>query len=124
MPPTYHILLAKDHTLSRLLMVRILVRVYPSSRITAVDNGQKALDVFNRERVDLVVTNGRMQHMNGVDLIIALRARPSAVPILLLSSDGTILNAAKRAGASAVLNKPFTLPVLRRTLTQLLPATM
>jgi DNA-binding response OmpR family regulator len=85
-------------------------------------NGQAALDRLLAERYDLVVTDFVMPGLSGVQIIKALRARGSSLPVLLLSATVTksALHAARRYGAVEVLEKPFSMVDLRAKVEELL----
>ncbi|WP_419900360.1 response regulator [Roseomonas sp. USHLN139] len=77
--------------------------------VVRASNGRKALDVFQRDRPVLVITDFMMPVMNGLELAQAIRLRPegAALPIILLS--GAQAEIARRNGPlfSAVFDKPF-----------------
>ena len=80
--------------------------------ITASD-GQKGLELFNKEQVDLIITDIVMPEKEGTELIIELRKGHPDVPIIAISGGGKnpandYLNIAKLLGANEVLEKPFT----------------
>lgn len=77
--------------------------------VVRASNGRKALDVFQRDRPVLVITDFMMPVMNGLELAQAIRLRPegATLPIILLS--GAQAEIARRNGPlfSAVFDKPF-----------------
>jgi CheY-like chemotaxis protein len=66
-------------------------------------DGQMALEAIERLTTDLVVTDVRMPRMDGFDLVRRLRARPSPIPVLVLT--GAVLE--PPAPDVPVLSKPF-----------------
>jgi len=79
--------------------------------MTAPD-GAVGLAKFEQARPDLVVTDIIMPDREGVETIIAMRARDASVPILAISGGGRIgpgefLSLALSLGANAALAKPF-----------------
>ena len=72
-------------------------------------DGQAALEVLSREPVDAVLTDLKMPHMNGLELLEAVRKRHPSVPIILLTAHGTVGSAveALKCGAFDYLTKPF-----------------
>ncbi len=78
--------------------------------LSAVD-GKDALQYFDGEKVDLVVTDLHMPQMNGIELIKEIRGRENYkfVPILFLTTEsqqGKKMEA-KEAGATGWIVKPF-----------------
>lgn len=78
--------------------------------IPAAD-GEQALRALESRQVDVVVTDIVMPVMDGLELIMALRSRGVAKPILAMSggsaSPGDVLRVARAFGAAATLGKPF-----------------
>lgn len=118
-----HIIVADDTDSVRGLIVRVVARTYPSVRISAVADGQDALAVFDNEGADLIITNNAMRTMDGITLINLLRARPSHVPIVMISGDPGIESQALAAGANGFLSKPFSMQGLMQMLLGLLNTT-
>ena len=72
-------------------------------------DGATALDVLEREAVDLVVSDVQMQPMDGHALLGLIRARQPNLPVILMTAYGSIRQAVDvmRAGATEYLVKPF-----------------
>lgn len=83
-------------------------------RVAAVDGGPAALDALGRDAFNLVLTDLRMQPMNGLELLSAIRAELPQMPVLLMTAYGDVENAvsAMRGGACDFLMKPFEPEVL------------
>ncbi|NJM06093.1 response regulator [Candidatus Gracilibacteria bacterium] len=116
-----HIILAEDEPDVRSFLQRALEYLYPKAQITAVEDGAAALATYERTSANLIVSDYRMPHLNGIELLRALR-RISDTPFVLISADTSIIEDAYEAGASAVLRKPLGIRTLRATLYQWLPA--
>jgi CheY-like chemotaxis protein len=54
-------------------------------RVTTATNGHEALECFNQEPFDLVVTDYRMPRMSGSELIERIRKIRPTLPVILLS---------------------------------------
>jgi DNA-binding NtrC family response regulator len=77
--------------------------------VTTAPNGQVALEVFRRERFDLVLTDVRMPGMNGVDLFREIRRIRAECPVVLMTAfalEGLVHDAIVE-GVFTVLPKPF-----------------
>ena len=87
-------------------------------------DGREALEVFQREQPDLLISDLHMPKMNGFELTRKVRAF-SDVPILILTGGSGNMGddrvAAIDAGADAFLMKPFSLNELRARIKELLP---
>jgi two-component system, NtrC family, response regulator AtoC len=89
-------------------VLRGLLRREGYRTIEATD-GSAALDVLSQQRVDAVLTDLRMPHMNGMELLEEIQRRQLGVPVILLTAHGTIGGAveALKHGAFDYLTKPF-----------------
>jgi len=83
-------------------------------RVTGVDGGPAALEAIEREHFNLVVTDLRMQPMDGLQVLNEVRARRPQLPVLLMTAYGDVDKAvaAMRGGACDFLMKPFEPEVL------------
>lgn len=79
--------------------------------VVAAEDGAEALALAKQQAYDLVITDINMPNLDGVGLVKALRTLPSYqfTPILMLTTetDPTKKQAAKSAGATGWINKPF-----------------
>ena len=83
-------------------------------------SGREALDLFEREPVDLVLTDLGMPGMTGLALAAELKQR-RAVPVLLLTGWADELDAATAPSVDLVVPKPFTRERLFEALARTLP---
>ncbi|HRP22716.1 sigma-54 dependent transcriptional regulator [Thauera sp.] len=77
--------------------------------VTGVDGGPAALAALEHHSFNLVVTDLRMQPMDGLQLLHEVRARYPQLPVLLMTAYGDVDKAvaAMRGGACDFLMKPF-----------------
>ena len=82
--------------------------------VTGVDGGAAALAALHDASFNLVVTDLRMQPMDGLQLLHEIRARHPQLPVLLMTAYGDVDTAvaAMRGGACDFLMKPFEPEVL------------
>jgi two-component system response regulator FlrC len=78
-------------------------------QVTAVDGGEPALQALQAAPFQLVVTDLRMQPMDGLRLLEAIRATHAQLPVVLMTAYGDVDSAvaAMRGGACDFLMKPF-----------------
>jgi two-component system chemotaxis response regulator CheY len=92
--------------------------------LQAVD-GQEGVEVMDREKVDLVITDINMPRMNGYEVVRHLRGNPShkTLPILVLTteSDTDKKHLAREAGATGWMVKPFDPDRLLATVNKVIP---
>jgi two-component system response regulator HydG len=73
--------------------------------------GKAALAALKRKEFDAVVTDLRMDQVDGLDVLAAAQADDPTLPVIIMTAYGTIDGAieAVRRGASRYLTKPFKL---------------
>ena len=100
------LLVDDDPGLLRLLSIRLRAEQY---EVEAVESAEKALSVLNRFRPDLVVTDLRMDKMDGIGLLKELQSRSPGLRVLIMTAHGTIPDAvlATQSGAFGFLTKPI-----------------
>jgi DNA-binding NtrC family response regulator len=102
-----HILVADDERSIRLMLEAGLK--LNGFRVTSVPTGSKALEVARHGGIDAVLSDIYMPDGGGLDLIKDLRQIDSAIPIILMTAQGSV-EAAVRAmaeGAADFIGKPF-----------------
>ena len=87
---------------------RILSRV-PYECLVASDPNQ-ALDLIERERPGLVLTDLRMPKLDGIEVLAAAKRKDPAILVVLVTAHATVETAvtAMRYGAFDYITKPFT----------------
>ena len=121
MAPSYHVIIADDDAGIRAVLAHIVQQTYSGATVSAIADGLAALHIYDQQGADLVVTNYMMPRMSGLNLITALRARHTTLPIVMVSGEGALAPAALAAGASQFLTKPFTRTQLVQALISVLP---
>lgn len=115
---TPHWMIVDDNP-DTLRMMSALLENLTSAEIECFNTPQAALAAFADapERYELVITDFEMPGMDGVELCRRLRAISPAQKIFLATGSGFFTEAAARhAGFSALLNKPFPLALLKAAL--------
>jgi two-component system response regulator GlrR len=105
--PSSRILLVDDDpSLLRVLAIRLRRDGYA---VQEAASGQRALALLPSFRPHVVVTDMRMNGMDGLMLFDAIRAREATLPVIVLTAHGTIPDAvdATQRGVFAYLTKPF-----------------
>ena len=89
--------------------------------VEAVANGFKAVEAMEREPADIVVSDLKMDGMDGMDLLKVLRKQWPDTKVIMLTGYATVKTAveALRQGADQYLGKPVNLTKLRRYVTEL-----
>ncbi|NOZ51952.1 MAG: response regulator [Gammaproteobacteria bacterium] len=95
-----------DPSLLQLMLIRMEAAGYA---VTAVESAEKALACMLTARPDVVVTDLRMDGMDGLALFDAIHESNPALPVIILTAHGTIPEAvdATKRGVFSFLSKPF-----------------
>jgi two-component system, NtrC family, response regulator GlrR len=102
-----HILLVDDDPdILKLLSMRLIASGY---EVQGVDSGQRALAAMATSRPALVITDLKMDGMDGMALFEAVRNTAPTLPVIILTAHGTIPEAvaATKRGVFGFLPKPF-----------------
>src|SRR4249919_4394862 len=100
------LLVDDDPDLLRLLSIRLKANGYA---VTAVESGQRALASIAHSRPELVLTDLRMDGMDGMALFQEIQASYPGLPVIILTAHGTIPDAvtAVNRGVFGYLTKPY-----------------
>lgn len=103
--PAHLLLVDDDPGLLKLLGLRLISEGY--SVVTA-ESGAEGLRVLNREKVDLVISDLRMDEMDGMQLFAEIQKVQPGMPVIILTAHGSIPDAvaATQQGVFSFLTKP------------------
>ena len=121
----YNIMIVDDSLTARTFIARTLeISGIELQQVFQARNGQEALDLLQREWVDIVFVDINMPVMNGVELVRRMRASEvlKSVPVIVISTDRSAqrMNALNAAGVQAYLTKPITPEELKATVERFL----
>lgn len=107
----YRILVVDDDQNLRGILVKALNKA--GMQAVAAENGSVALDLHHGQPADLLVLDLMMPHMDGFEVLKALRPRDE-VPVLMLTAEGQERKRVEgfRLGADDYLVKPFSIQEL------------
>ena len=104
---TGHILLVDDDPgLLRLLSIRLEQSGF---NVIAVESAAAALQAVRAKRPDMVISDLRMDGMDGIGLLDELQQTQPGLPVIIITAHGTIPDAvtATQSGAMGFLTKPI-----------------
>ena len=80
--------------------------------VLAAEDGRKGLEIFQREKPDVVLVDLRMKGVDGLDVLARVREWSPETPVIVVSATGVIQDAieALRLGACDYLLKPIRDP--------------
>jgi CheY-like chemotaxis protein len=110
MSPRLHLLLVDDEP----GMLETLDDILTSAgyAVTAVNNGEAALEELRAGGYDLVLMDVRMPGRDGVSVVVESGAPPPPVVLMTAYAMEERLRVARAEGVHAVLQKPFAMPYL------------
>ena len=76
--------------------------------MVTAESGQEGLKVLSREKVDLVISDLRMDEMDGLQLFAEIQKQQPGMPVIILTAHGSIPDAvaATQQGVFSFLTKP------------------
>ncbi|HDT0396845.1 TPA: two-component system response regulator GlrR [Klebsiella pneumoniae subsp. pneumoniae] len=117
--PARLLLVDDDPGLLKLLGMRMVSEGY--SVVTA-ESGPEALRVLGREKVDLVISDLRMDEMDGLQLFSEIQKGHPGMPVIILTAHGSIPDAvaATQQGVFSFLTKPVDKDALYKAIDEAL----
>ncbi|MCC7260534.1 MAG: response regulator [Alphaproteobacteria bacterium] len=110
-----------DDSLTMRNMVSIAMKK-EGFEVELAKDGVEALEIAQRKKMDVIITDINMPNMDGIELIRMLRGSELArfTPILVLTTeDGdNVKQAGKQAGATGWIVKPFNPEILSRAVSK------
>src|SRR6266700_224621 len=105
------ILIVDDHPVVRAGLTSMLATQPGLEVVDSVSSGEEALDMLERQRLDVVLLDLRMPGMNGIDTLLAIKRKAIPVHVIVLTSYETDedIYRAVNAGAEGYLLKNASL---------------
>ncbi|MGG5836476.1 MULTISPECIES: two-component system response regulator GlrR [Enterobacteriaceae] len=103
--PAHLLLVDDDPGLLKLLGMRLVSEGYS---IVTAESGMEGLKALGREKVDLVISDLRMDEMDGMQLFAEIQKLQPGMPVIILTAHGSIPDAvaATQQGVFSFLTKP------------------
>lgn len=116
---SYRVLVADDNEVNSMIITQILLQ--ENHQVEVVKNGELALDKLRDTDYDLMILDGNMPVMGGMEVIQiyqALNIGKPQIPAIILSADATTetIESFKEVGVGAYLTKPIQINLLIQTI--------
>ncbi|MEA1968755.1 MAG: response regulator [Thermodesulfobacteriota bacterium] len=123
MDTSIKVLIVDDFATMRRILKNILKQIGFKNLLEA-DDGTTALEVMEKQVVDLVISDWNMPKMTGLELLKTIRAdkQYARVPFLMVTAEAQKQNVieAVQAGVSNYVVKPFTAEAISEKLGKIL----
>ena len=114
------VLIVEDEATDRAILANLLERM--GHEVHFASDGEEAFKTYLKNSIEIIVTDLNMPHVDGLELIGAVRALFSGAEIIAVSGKGAdLLDAARKAGARAALSKPIDPQELRKAIAAAAP---
>ena len=92
--------------------------------VETASNGKDALEMFDKGKFDLVITDFAMPNMKGDELAATIKARVPGQPVVMITAYAEMLQSSGNplTGVDFVISKPFLLENLREAIAKVAPA--
>ena len=105
-----NVLVVDDFATMRRIITNVLKQL-GYENIFEAEDGTKALQILETEKIDFVITDWNMPQMSGLDLLKAIRASEDKkkIPVLMVTAEAMQENIIKaaQAGVNNYIIKPF-----------------
>jgi two-component system response regulator FlrC len=107
-----NVLVVDDDNHMRIALKESLVRA--GYNVALAEDGRKAMVEIDRNIFDLVITDVKMPHLGGIDLLKAIKETSPLMPVILMTGYGTVKDAVQviKEGAYDYIQKPFNTDML------------
>ncbi len=115
-----NILIVDDEAIARTNMTHVLKK--DGYECQSAENGIAALKILATEDIDLIISDLKMDHMDGLELLTEANHSYPDIPVIMVTGFATISSAvqAMKRGAAYYLGKPVNLDELRKTVREVL----
>ena len=117
------ILIVDDYK-TMLRIIRNLLKQIGFDNVDEATDGSTALQRLREKNYGLVISDWNMEPMSGIELLKAVRADPKihTIPFIMVTAESKTENviAAKQAGVTNYIVKPFNAETLKNKLTSVL----
>jgi DNA-binding NtrC family response regulator len=112
------VLIVDDELNMRLVLAALLKK--EGYAITSAADGLEALQILKSNKMDVVVTDLKMPHLDGMELLRRITEQYPQVPVIIITAHGTVATAveALKRGALDYITKPFELDDLKNIISK------
>ena len=121
--PSWRILLAEDNLMNQKVAEKMLAKM--GHTVVIANNGKEAVEVFQQEQIDLILMDGQMPEMSGLEATAAIReleAGQSHIPIVAATAAALITDRQRflDGGMDDFISKPLDKKKLEEIITKVI----
>lgn len=92
-----------------------MMLAFDGHEVQTANSGKEALELFDRDKFDLVITDFSMPMMKGDELATAIKSRVPGQPVVMITAYAEMLQSSGTplSGVDFMISKPFLLDDLR-----------
>ena len=100
-----------------------MMLAFDGHTVETASSGKDALELFDKTKFDLVITDFAMPSMKGDELARAIKARDPRQPVVMITAYAEMLqsNGTPLPGVDFMISKPFLLENLREAICRVTP---
>lgn len=116
------VLIVDDEETLTWSMAKSLSKDKDKYEVLVANNGKEAINILNRHKIDLVISDIRMPDINGLDLLLKIRKEYPQTKVIIMTAYGSseIHKEANRRGSLFYIEKPFEISDIRRIILDLI----
>lgn len=116
-----NVLIVDDYQ-TMLRIIKNLLKQLGFNNVDEATDGQMALEKFSQKEYGLIISDWNMEPMTGLELLKDIRGQGNAVPFIMITAESKTENvlAAREAGVSNYIVKPFNADTLKTKITSVL----
>src|SRR4030065_2120859 len=116
------ILIVDDEETLTWSMARSLSKDKEKYEVFVANNGREALNLLEKNKIDLVISDIRMPDINGLDLLVKIRKEYSQTKVIIMTAYGSsdVQKEANRRGSLYYVEKPFEISDIRKIIIDLI----
>lgn len=121
-PPLRILLVEDDGSIARVIAIAMQQLGVPY-RLDQAYSAEEGLELWDRQRYDLVLSDYNLRGLNGIAMIGLLKGQAADLPTILFTAydDAQVRRAARQIGVSHFLAKPFMIDEIIQITRELLP---
>ncbi len=99
-----------------------MMLTFDGHEVYTANSAREALDVFEKDKFDLVITDFAMPVMKGDELAVAIKERAPGQPVIMITAYAEMLETSGNplSGVDRMISKPFLLDDLREAIAAVL----